>query len=94
MSEQEATVKLKEDLLKNAEYNKNYSIETAKSLRNAYVNYYREGDANPLDTIQSLGAKSSNKKVNATYLRSRLKKYSDVSIWEPISEDNIDPILD
>jgi hypothetical protein len=41
-----------------------------------------------------LAAKSSNKKVNATYLTSKMRKYSDTSIWEIVSEDNIDPILD
>ena len=94
LSEQEALVKLKEDLQKNAEYNKNYGIETAKSLRNAYINYYHNDGDNPLDTIQSLAAKSSNKKINATYLTSRLRKYSDSTIWEPINEDNINSILD
>lgn len=94
LSEQEAVVKLKEDLQKNAEYNQNYGIETAKSLRESYINYYHNDGDNPLDTIQSLSAKSSNKKKNANYLRSRLKKYSDTSIWQPVSEDNINPILD
>jgi hypothetical protein len=41
-----------------------------------------------------LAAKSSNKKVNASYLTSKLKKYSYTTIWEPIDEDNINPILD
>lgn len=94
LSEQEALVKLKEDLQKNAEYDKNYGINTSKSLREAYINYYHKDGDNPLNTIQSLAAKSSNKKVNATYLTSKMRKYSDTSIWEIVSEDNIDPILD
>ena len=94
LSQQEAIVKLKEDLQKNSEYNQNYEIETAKSLRNSYINYYHNNGDNPLDNIQSLAAKSSNKKIQANYLTHKMKKYSNTSIWEPISEDNIDPILD
>ncbi len=96
-SEEEATIKIIEEMKKRDDYNQNFAVNASSSIRKAINDYYRNGGDNPIEQIQT-GYSSSNtaSKRNAHYIKSQLEKYTNTDIWKPIPEesDNMNLILD
>ena len=92
-SQDEATIKIIEELKKRDEYNENFAINTSNSMRKAFNAYYKGEGENPIEQIQRgySSSRTSNKR-NASYVKSQLEKYQDTNVWKPVPSDQSDPL--
>lgn len=93
-TKEEAVVEIKESIQKENEFKKNYNIETAQGIRKAYIEYYNGDGEDPIDKIEKLAFKKSSSKSKPDYLKKQFEKYSNSAIYELISDEKLDKILD
>ena len=91
-SQEEATIKIIEEMKKRDDYNQSFAINASSSMRKAFNNYYNGGEI-PLEQIQTgYSSRTSASKRNSNYVKSQLEKYTNTDIWKPIPESESDPI--
>lgn len=93
LSQEEATIKIIEELQKRDEYNENFAINTSNSMRKMFNAYYKGEGENPIEPIQrGFSSSKTASKRNSSYVKSQLEKYTDTSVWRPIPQEASDPI--
>ena len=91
-SQETATVKIIDELRKRNEYNENFAINTADSIRTSFISYYKGEADNPIDEIQrGYSSPRTAGKRNAYYVKSQLEKYTNTDIWKPVPSEATDP---
>ena len=88
-SQEEATVKIVEEMKKRDEYNENFSINTSNSIRKDFNNYYYNSGENPVEKIQrGFSSSRTSSKRNSHYVKSQLEKYTNTDVWKPVPDQN------
>lgn len=94
-SQEEATIKIIEELQKIDEYNESFAVNTSNTMRKMFNAYYQGEEENPIEQIQrGYSSQRTSSKRNVYYIKSQLEKYTDTSIWKPIPSETSDPIND